>query len=35
MVFPDPASHTVERAIGDHGDRVIFTDDVTYPGGAT
>ena len=33
MVLPDPARHTVERAIGDHGDRVIFTDDVTYPGG--
>ena len=35
MVLPDPAKNTVERAIGDHGDRVIFTDDETYPGGGS
>jgi photosystem II stability/assembly factor-like uncharacterized protein len=32
MVLPDPARNTVSRAIGDHGDRVIFTDDPAYPG---
>ncbi len=32
MVLPDPAKNTIERAIGDHGDRVIFTDDPAFPG---
>ena len=32
MVLPDPAKNTVARPIGDHGDRVIFTDDPAYPG---
>jgi photosystem II stability/assembly factor-like uncharacterized protein len=32
MVLPDPAKGTVARSIGDHGDRVIFTDDPAYPG---
>ena len=32
MVLPDPAKSTVARAIGDHGDRVLFTDDPAYPG---
>jgi len=32
MVLPDPARNTVARPIGDHGDRVIFTDDPAYPG---
>jgi photosystem II stability/assembly factor-like uncharacterized protein len=32
MVLPDPAKNTVARAIGDHGDRVFFTDDRAYPG---
>jgi photosystem II stability/assembly factor-like uncharacterized protein len=32
MVLPDPARNTVARAIGDHGDRVFFTDDPAYPG---
>jgi photosystem II stability/assembly factor-like uncharacterized protein len=32
MVLPDPAKNTVARSIGDHGDRVIFTDDPAYPG---
>jgi photosystem II stability/assembly factor-like uncharacterized protein len=32
MVLPDPAKRTVARAIGDHGDRVLFTDDPAYPG---
>jgi photosystem II stability/assembly factor-like uncharacterized protein len=32
MVLPDPARNTTARAIGDHGDRVIFTDDPAYPG---
>jgi len=32
MVLPDPAKNTLTRAIGDHGDRVIFTDDPAYPG---
>ena len=32
MVLPDPAKNTVARAIGDHGDRVLFTDDPAYPG---
>ncbi len=32
MVLPDPAKNTVARSIGDHGDRVVFTDDPAYPG---
>jgi photosystem II stability/assembly factor-like uncharacterized protein len=32
MVLPDPAKHTVAKAIGDHGDRVLFTEDPAYPG---
>jgi photosystem II stability/assembly factor-like uncharacterized protein len=32
MVLPDPARNTVARSIGDHGDRVLFTDDPAYPG---
>ncbi|HJS57289.1 MAG TPA: hypothetical protein VKA01_04225 [Vicinamibacteria bacterium] len=32
MVLPDPALNTVDRSIGDHGDRVFFTDDPAYPG---
>jgi photosystem II stability/assembly factor-like uncharacterized protein len=32
LVLPDPAQNTVERPIGDHGDRVFFTDDPAYPG---
>ncbi len=32
MVLPDPSRNTVARAIGDHGDRVIFTDDAAFPG---
>ncbi len=32
MVLPDPAKNTVAKAIGDHGDRVFFTDDPAYPG---
>jgi photosystem II stability/assembly factor-like uncharacterized protein len=32
MVLPDPARNTFARSIGDHGDRVIFTDDPAYPG---
>ena len=32
MVLPDPAKNTVAKAIGDHGDRVLFTDDPAYPG---
>ena len=32
MVLPDPAQNTVARSIGDHGDRVLFTDDPAYPG---
>jgi photosystem II stability/assembly factor-like uncharacterized protein len=32
MVLPDPAKSTVAGAIGDHGDRVLFTDDPAYPG---
>jgi photosystem II stability/assembly factor-like uncharacterized protein len=32
MVLPDPARNTVAKAIGDHGDRVLFTDDPVYPG---
>jgi len=32
LVLPDPAQGTVERPIGDHGDRVFFTDDPAYPG---
>jgi photosystem II stability/assembly factor-like uncharacterized protein len=32
MVLPDPAKNTVARPIGDHGDRVLFTDDPAYPG---
>ncbi len=32
MVLPDPARNTTARAIGDHGDRVFFTDDPAYPG---
>ena len=32
MVLPDPAKNTVARSIGDHGDRVFFTDDPAYPG---
>ena len=32
MVLPDPRKNTVAKAIGDHGDRVLFTDDPAYPG---
>ena len=32
MILPDPARNTVARPIGDHGDRVLFTDDPAYPG---
>ena len=32
MVLPDPAKKTVARSIGDHGDRVLVTDDPAYPG---
>jgi photosystem II stability/assembly factor-like uncharacterized protein len=32
LVLPDPAQNTTERSIGDHGDRVFFTDDPAYPG---
>jgi photosystem II stability/assembly factor-like uncharacterized protein len=32
MVLPDPAKNTVAKPIGDHGDRVLFTDDPAYPG---
>ena len=32
MVLPDSAKNTVARAIGDHGDRVFFTEDPAYPG---
>ncbi|HSD66807.1 MAG TPA: hypothetical protein VLF95_08910 [Vicinamibacteria bacterium] len=32
MVLPDPAKNTVARPIGDHGDRVFFTDDPAFPG---
>ena len=32
MVLADPAKNTVARSIGDHGDRVLFTDDPAYPG---
>ncbi len=32
MVLPDPAKNTVAKPIGDHGDRVVFTDDPAYPG---
>jgi photosystem II stability/assembly factor-like uncharacterized protein len=32
MLLPDPARNTVARSIGDHGDRVFFTDDPAYPG---
>ncbi len=32
MVFPDLAKGTVARAIGDHGDRVLFTEDPAWPG---
>jgi photosystem II stability/assembly factor-like uncharacterized protein len=32
MILPDPAKNTVARSIGDHGDRVLFTDDPAYPG---
>ena len=35
MVLPDPAKGTVEKPIGDHGDRVIFTDDPAFPSGAS
>src|SRR5512136_3202058 len=31
MILPDPAKNTVARSIGDHGDRVLFTDDPAYP----
>jgi hypothetical protein len=33
MVLPDPAKNTVARSIGDHGDRVIASDDPLFPGG--
>ncbi len=33
VVLPDPAKNTVGRSIGDHGDRVIFSDDPAFPGG--
>ena len=32
LVLPDPQLKTVERSVGDHGDRVFFTDDPAYPG---
>ncbi len=32
LVLPDPAQNTTERSIGDHGDRIFFTDDPAYPG---
>jgi len=32
MILPDPAKNSVARSIGDHGDRVLFTDDPAYPG---
>src|SRR5574341_606315 len=32
MLLPDPARNTQARSIGDHGDRVLFTDDPAYPG---
>jgi photosystem II stability/assembly factor-like uncharacterized protein len=32
MALPDPAKNTVAKAIGDHGDRVLFTDDPVFPG---
>jgi photosystem II stability/assembly factor-like uncharacterized protein len=32
MILPDPAKGTVARSIGDHGDRILFTDDPAYPG---
>ncbi|HEX9189450.1 MAG TPA: hypothetical protein VGB87_20410, partial [Vicinamibacteria bacterium] len=32
MVLPDPAKGTAAKAIGDHGDRVLFTEDPAYPG---
>ena len=32
MVLPDPAKGTELRSIGDHGDRVVFTQDPAYPG---
>ena len=32
LVLPDPGQGTVERSIGDHGDRVFFTSDPAYPG---
>jgi photosystem II stability/assembly factor-like uncharacterized protein len=32
MVLPNPARNTVVRSIGDHGDRVLFTEDPAYPG---
>jgi photosystem II stability/assembly factor-like uncharacterized protein len=32
MVLPDPARNTLARSIGDHGDRVLFTEDPAYPG---
>jgi photosystem II stability/assembly factor-like uncharacterized protein len=32
MVLPDPAKKTAARSIGDHGDRVLFTDDPAFPG---
>ncbi|MFI4943093.1 MAG: WD40/YVTN/BNR-like repeat-containing protein, partial [Burkholderiales bacterium] len=32
LVLPDPAQNTTERSVGDHGDRIFFTDDPAYPG---
>jgi photosystem II stability/assembly factor-like uncharacterized protein len=32
LVLPDPLRNTAARSIGDHGDRVFFTDDPAYPG---
>jgi photosystem II stability/assembly factor-like uncharacterized protein len=32
LVLPDPIRNTAARSIGDHGDRVFFTDDTAYPG---
>jgi len=32
LLLPDPARNTRALAIGDHGDRVFFTDDPAYPG---
>ena len=33
MVFPDPASNTIEHLIGDHSDYSLTSADPAYPGG--